>query len=340
MKLLSVTEKSCNRSIVNPPTVFTYEGATNSKTINGVLVTKQFLPWRLSKQIDKWGYYNGPNTNDNIAYAIIPPTTLIEPFTQSVITYGTAQRETVEASMLRGALKRVDYPNGGNTQYILEANDYPSTSESAAPLSPPLLLQTAVQPYKYLVCGQKVVSTNYTFINDPIGSVKFQLKLTQPDTLCSNQGNPITLVVKAYNNSNQQIGTSVGFNIQSGSRTTVLIPISQLIGSSPPIGTPITFQLTTVDGWGEFRAFNITSTAITKKVGGLRIKEVRTHDGIAATNDIVRTYSYRKAADPNVSSGNLLVDPKFGYVGTGQSQNGFINYVNFSANSLVPLRGF
>ncbi|MDT9648930.1 hypothetical protein, partial [Campylobacter jejuni] len=49
LKLEQIQEKSCNNSITIPPYTFEYYG----DIVNG----KIFLPNRMSKAIDHWGYY-------------------------------------------------------------------------------------------------------------------------------------------------------------------------------------------------------------------------------------------------------------------------------------------
>jgi hypothetical protein len=58
LKLMHAQEVSCDNSEIKPPYVFTYEGETMTQIINGVSVTRQFLPHRLSKEIDHWGYFS------------------------------------------------------------------------------------------------------------------------------------------------------------------------------------------------------------------------------------------------------------------------------------------
>ena len=110
LKLESVTQKSCDGSIVNPPYTFTYDG--------------NFLVNRISKAIDHWGYYNGATQNE---------TTLVNvpPSTNNGANYGASDRETNETHMKKGVLTDITFPTGGKTTFTYEANTISATEQTA-----------------------------------------------------------------------------------------------------------------------------------------------------------------------------------------------------------------
>lgn len=113
LMLLSVQEKSCNNTIKNPPYTFTYNGTYVSGKLD--------LVNRLSKSVDHWGFYNGaPNSSAEVNVPSSSVNLSGPPFT--AYAYSTANRESNQTHMLKGALKRITYPTGGYTEFDMEAN--------------------------------------------------------------------------------------------------------------------------------------------------------------------------------------------------------------------------
>ncbi|MBX3257477.1 MAG: hypothetical protein KF862_25350 [Chitinophagaceae bacterium] len=67
---------------------------------------------------DHWGYYNGANSNTHL---LPPQTTVNSPGLN-------ANRESNEAYMQYGSLKKVNYPTGGYTEFVYEAHRYDPAS--------------------------------------------------------------------------------------------------------------------------------------------------------------------------------------------------------------------
>jgi YD repeat-containing protein len=101
LKLNSIQESSCDASELKPPYSFSYydEGS---------------VPRRLSFGQDHWGFYNGVESNTTL----IPPTSA-----NAGASYGAGDdREAKWPQMRAGALRIIQYPTGGGTEYIYEPN--------------------------------------------------------------------------------------------------------------------------------------------------------------------------------------------------------------------------
>jgi RHS repeat-associated protein len=109
------------------------------------------------------------------------------------------------------------------------------------------------------------------------------------------------------------MGNWYQFNIPVGVQldSTGEINLSQLGGFLTfTAGVNYYFRVESVDG---FATLTIKSSSITpnsKAVGGLRIKEIRSSDGILPANDIVKTYEYLAEGSSN-SSGILYARPEY-----------------------------
>jgi YD repeat-containing protein len=99
LRLESITEKSCDGSIVNPPYSFTY----NTETV----------PRRLSFGQDHWGFSNGVTTNTDVI-----PTYTLNKYTE----VPGANRDAVWPAMRAASLQKITYPTGGSTSLEFEPN--------------------------------------------------------------------------------------------------------------------------------------------------------------------------------------------------------------------------
>ncbi len=97
LKLLSVTEKTCDNTATNAVTSFNY-------------FTEQ-LPRRLSFASDHWGFNNGATGNTKVTSSYT-----IDTFT----TIAGANREPSWPQMRASALKEIIYPTGGKTEFEFE----------------------------------------------------------------------------------------------------------------------------------------------------------------------------------------------------------------------------
>ncbi|MEM1121854.1 MAG: hypothetical protein AAGJ18_15490 [Bacteroidota bacterium] len=113
LKLQQVGEISCDGTESKNAHVFEYAGPSQ----NGV----SYLPHRLTKAVDNWGFYNGKHNNDNLEVNV-PSTTILHPNTGVPQTYGSALRDSDENFMDYGVLNKITYPTGGHTAFTFEGN--------------------------------------------------------------------------------------------------------------------------------------------------------------------------------------------------------------------------
>jgi RHS repeat-associated protein len=336
LRLLNVTEKSCDETIVNPPYTFTYEG--------------NFLPHRLSKAVDHWGFYNGATGNE--ANAInIPPTTLLS--TTGTIPYGSSNRETNETEMKKGVLTEIQFPTGGKTSFTFEANTVP-----AAEPSPPVTVFSLVNcpnPLNTACCGYTYPYGLYRPTAEDISTGQFKLTLARAVTTASNGNPPADLCTNGYNTSAyiyvydiywNYIGT-FGYSLSAGQSYDSQTKNFNYFGTLQA-GTFYYFQLVVTNGYSTLEIYNQPVVVNNKKVGGLRVKEIRSHDAVSVANDVVKTYDYNDVTNVNLSSGKLLKIPVYGLnlqspiydINNPTIGNGSAFMWSFSDESIVPLSSF
>jgi Domain of unknown function (DUF6443) len=339
LRLESVTQKSCDNTITNPAYTFTYNG--------------NFLAHRLSKAIDHWGFYNGVVANET-TIANIPPSTITPTILGlSPISHGNSNRETNETEMMKGILTQIQFPTGGTTNFTYEAN----TVVKGQPSSP----QTRFSLYS---CGSAIsttccgvlpaVTSTFTPNAEDLLSGKFILQVTRPVStssgtpLCTNTYNPTTQVnIYLGTTLVGSLGTGLGTNINStATSTTQSLGVGNQLFSGWVVGTTYTIELVTTSGYASFVINNQPNVLVNRQVGGLRVKEIKTSDGVSAANDIVKQYDYSALGSTN-SSGFLLRTPKY----TRQSSLVNLNASNgclvgqgvlftFSDESIVPMYTF
>lgn len=340
LKLISLQEMDCNESVpfTKPPHIFEYEESIQA----GV----SFLPHRLSKAQDHWGYYNGADgskpgaNNENLIVNV--PQTIIEKDGQTW-QYGTANRDTDFTYSKVGSLSKVTYPTGGSTSFTFESHQYEGET-------PGLMQQywqvdnadCSLPDYNpNNCCGVETITDYYTFTSiDQINQSHFQLGLNNGCTATVHK-----VRIDIYSPTNTFIG-GMEFDTQYGMSTDWL-PLSILDpNGNLEVGLNYRFELRSENGLGYFKLGEQQITISAIPVGGLRIKSIKTHDGVSTSNDIIRTFSY---LDINgVESGKLFFQPDYGqYLSTLSicTFNGMEFYTNvegaiFYENSYVPLSNF
>jgi RHS repeat-associated protein len=330
LKLDLVKQKSCDGLTEIPPYIFTYEG--------------NFLPHRLSKAIDHWGFYNGAVSNET-KILNIPPTT---ENTYGGGTEGSSDRESNGTEMKKGVLTQIKFPTGGSTSFTFEAN---TISESVQqPPQSRYLLTTCASPFDNACCGYKESPGFFPITQEDINTGTFDIQLVQPVSgtlpygpLC--QSTYLQAYIYVYDSNMNYVGSKSLFldtNLQS-SASTQPIPLSDL---NILQANTYNFKLTVTDGFARFRIFNQPWVPTNKQVGGLRVKEIKTNDGISTTNDILRQYDYSSLTNASASSGKLLQSPKYAHAlaftmySTQYSAVGSGYLTSFNNESIVPLYSF
>lgn len=102
LKLNSLQKLACDASVSEPPYQFYY-------------YDEALVPRRLSFAQDHWGFYNGATTNTTM----LP---LISTGPQLFHAQNGDNRNAKWPDMRAGALRLIQYPTGGGTEYIYEAN--------------------------------------------------------------------------------------------------------------------------------------------------------------------------------------------------------------------------
>ncbi len=309
LRLLSIRKASCDEEAVVPATTFTYHEPTDKPA--------NFLPHRLSKAVDHWGYYNGVHTNDN--YRLNIPTT--SGYSRDSIRYeytSKVDRQSNTKYLRYGSLEKIEYPTGGYTKYVYSGHSYmglaPSTIRSIHNLK-----TVDGSPYQEAACSTNIVRSDQPiqFSKSDILEGKCKLGIVRadaPSISCRNAPS-ISAVVRAFQVTNGRLkpfGISHRVSLPSGQSDRTESFNLKAIGSFHPDDKYV-FEVESQDGLG---AFDISSPLQVIKqltAGGLRVSKIVQHDGIGASSDIVTKYVYTKAGNSAVSSGTLTYEPKYSH---------------------------
>ncbi len=352
LQLLSVQQKSCNGVDMIPAYTFEYyEKAGNPN----------FLPNRLSKATDHWGFYNGQDSNNDI-----PDSELNIPKVDGYWVhggtnqtfyntyFGQANRTTDETAMRYGTLKRSTYPTGGHTELEYEANDYYGLVTNTS-------VNTLVEvnhgyPYPGICNTQTSTGTpnpvSFSAAALPTLEYEYEIKTHQTCNCTQQSGTLVGMEIKVYNGSSL-VATSgqININCAQGTQYGDTGLLQDLFGNNLQSGVNYTFKIEGTNCAAFFKVLEMTTTSSNDniKVGGLRVKKVTSHDGIATVNDIIRTYEYRDQYNTTESSGELYQQPLYwsnysfppdpGLCGSPGGGTGGGGIVFFDA-SVVPLGSF
>ncbi len=279
LKLDAIQEFSCNNTISKPPFVFKYYEETA-------------VPRRLSFAQDHWGFNNGAETNIDLMPTIWTSTGVFS------ATFND-NREAQWPQMRAGALRSIQYPTGGGTEYIYEPNTVKTSQcnfthdnntilsvnggmASATAGYGPTETRTFATPvyYYYRITTSGTGSGRFYIDNTPIASVTNGQ--TAEDYIALNPG---THTFRAYGDAD------------TGSGSGVIV---------------------------YFYASVATCVGDDKLVGGLRIKRIEQF-GVGASPRLVKSFEYDLA--------NLYSIPVYvyklknellrtGILGTGSSEGG------------------
>jgi len=333
LKLNSIQEISCISGDQVNPYIFDYYTDDN--------LGFDFLPWRLTKARDRYGYHNGEEAFNNNQKFTIPPTTLSASHGSSVVTlsHGNARRQTEFMPMLYGTLKSVTYPEKGKNEFIYEANSvkevtYDTTETGAGKFQPTMANCALNSQSGTLCCGTQNTTQIYNFDQDFIDSSLIRIYIQNVGCM-SEPGVPyegfVRLVIRDMV-TNNTIGT-----LKEGNSTSLLDSITIDIKSAYGgmiAGRDYRFELETTEcrGFLFFRKKQITEIVGNELVGGLRLKEQHSYD---RSNTLLtsRFYDYSLPDESGVSSGIVYKKPYFGQVISGgditATNNSGFTYTNF-----------
>jgi YD repeat-containing protein len=310
LKLLSIQEKSGDGNIDIPAYAFEYFSKEGSP---------DYLPQRLSRAIDHWGFYNGADGNNDNYSLNIPLTkgTFINGTdcnTYQMIYPGKSDRESDETAMKYGTLKKITYPTGGHTEFAYEANDYYTTEIQET-------VETFVEVnHAFPYPGQCNTSetpgspSSVFFTASQLPDIEFYYEI-RPSAVCNcDNGNiQVSIEIKAVAGTTTLSSGQVNmYPCETGDVQTATGYLTDLF---PDLQADVDYSFSIL-GTNCAAYFNLTKTTVSnvpvnKKVGGLRVKQVTTNDGITSSRDIVRTYDYDNT--PGQSSGKLFNQPRYWY---------------------------
>jgi YD repeat-containing protein len=259
LKLESIQEFRCNSTVKKPPYVFNYYDEAN-------------VPRRLSFSQDHWGFHNGASTNNDLMPTIWTATSVFS-------TSFDDNREAQWPQMRAGALRSIQYPTGGGTEFIFEPNKVKTSvcnftngtsvmlsinggmADAAAGYGPAEIrnFETPIV-YYYRITTSGTGSGKFFIDNTPIATVANGE--TKEDYIALNPG---THTFRAYGNAD------------TGSGSGVLV---------------------------SFYATTGTCVDDEKLVGGLRIKRIEQF-GVNSSLRVVKSYKYDLA--------NLYSIPVYAY---------------------------
>ncbi len=251
LKLNSFQKISCDNAQSEPPYRFYY-------------YDESLVPRRLSFAQDHWGFYNGAVSNTTM----LP---LISTGSQSYYAATGDERSAKWPDMRAGALRLIQYPTGGGTEYVYEANRTLVTGNCSFERTNTLLATafagmngidgygTATTfvvnyptTYFYSIKTSGVASGSFYIDNARVASVSSSNTSTVENYIFLNEG---THTLQAYNDANAEYGSGNGV-------------LSYLYG--------------------------VTSTcdpSVEKTVGGLRIKQINKFGG-SESQKLTMRYEY------------------------------------------------
>ena len=348
LKLDGLREESCTDGSVSPLIhTFHYNG--------------NFLPSRLSKAVDHWGYYNGVTTNNNLTINCPPSDVLLT--TGAKKTFGAADRNTNETHMKAGILEQVDYPTGGHASFEYEANRAYIDLEQAA-INPSLNGNAVAQLFNKVniiptqntcsgpngpptssCCGTLTTTTTKVLsASDAVfGEVtmKFQrvdpYSVIPPNGACVSQPGRYRLTMKRIDIPSSTLAIDYNFTVGfDDTNLTTQVKYLRELGNLSPGEYEI--KVITEHGRGtlDLAAPEQVPSVL---VGGLRVKKVTLHDGNGTSNDIVKEYEYTDETDPAQSSGLLYSFPQYA-IDVSSNCGGNAYMALFRATSITPLGNF
>ncbi len=311
LRLLQCQEQSCLGTITIPPHTFDYHGKAGEN---------DFLPNRMSRATDHWGFYNGQHQNDKgpntLSIPAIEEVFIDENGVARAIQYNNEyilpteriDKESRELEMTYGTLKRITYPTGGMHEYEYEANEYYGSYEQlngiVIDLDKPCIVSSSSYAFYEFPTGKNI--SNYDYV----------LTVSVPNTGGTCAGTDLEFTINVRDASDL-LGTPYATynSIFSTENYTHSGTLDELFNpANIPTGVELAFELVgqEADVKLEVIAPNTTVTD-NRKVGGLRIAQTTVKPNNSHGADIVKTYEYLDKNNNSQSSGVLYDEPKYWY---------------------------
>lgn len=259
----------------------------------------------------------------NSLTSLIPENTTVD-IGVSSISHGSADRTTHPTHMLAGTLKKITYPTKGYTEYALEANEYEDFQINGSAINA-INIQSCV-PYQgadTYCCDNTGTNSNggvadMVITQEIINTGIVSVLVTAPHPTQCAPSNPYASNAKFgymkiidVTNGNNNLVYSAHYDIPLFGNTASGKVYLDEINLAP--GNTYRF---TIDSEKAVAALNLNydpNVPVNRYAGGLRVKQIKTHDGISSANDIIRTFSYKKSDNSPASSGVIINRPVFGY---------------------------
>ena len=315
LRLLSVQEiDPQNPGESLPPYQFTYNQSFN-------------LPIRLSHATDHWGYYNGKVSNSGAIPGIFYE---YDPNQYEYFEGDEADRFVDSSKVQLGVLTHIDYPTHGHTTFTYESNDYSQVGGA--------LIQFGYGPVQ--TRNQEApseVGENpgaefdvVTIAPEQIPMrLRFHYELEVDNGVCTGGHCIYFRLEKKVGGVFQEVFTYSVFPQTMGSPNTVYY--THLLDEGTyrlvPASVHPTAYIEVTAQWRD------KIPVAEKLAGGLRIKRIESYDGIPGSSPIVRKYEYRLATDPSRSSGVIINEPRYHYLGGTPS----CVFVGLSSRSRIAL---
>ena len=307
LKLDRVKKYACTGLLIEEPYIIEY-------------FSTQF-PSLLEKAIDHWGYYNAALSN-NSKNDLVPYTEV--KVGNQTLTYGSANRVSAENPMLQGTLKKITFPTKGSVEYTFEANEYADFQPSGVETNLFDVKSCPLVNGVFDCCdgNSNVVSertiTQYQVIQQEhinTGLLELKIEVDGPVNCNFASGWNHAATVEIYDQTlSGAFVDSYSINLVSSASNKEEFMILEL-AYMPGIvaGHNYKFVLTSQDGLATLKIDYVPNVQVNKLAGGLRIKEVKTHDGLTSLNDIKRTFKYELNQGFSESSGVLINRPRYGF---------------------------
>lgn len=293
--------------------------------------TMDDLPARLSFAQDHWGYYNGV---DNINFY---PTTTDYPDILAGIN--GADRELNSQYSQIGLLKKIIYPTGGYNEFQYEQNTY----WGAVDIQSQLTNRTQTLSGQAYGSGGEVdnVYESTSFYCNYEQTITFELQAEFVDGGSSDAINADHATLKVTDETTGDIYTLT--NDLTALQKTIDVTLQK--GHSYWIELEVTTQFRRIDGsvyWTyQHRDAKVSSRFANVKVGGVRIRQIRSVASVGAPAEILQ-YHYASRNDLTKSSGKVPMGGKiytsfFGNIIHCEANRYTCSYVSHSSKSTNSL---
>lgn len=267
------------------------------------------LPDRGSKQRDYWGYYNKGN-----AGTLLPGLNV----SNGTLDYGnfTPDEDRSKACLL----EQIDYPTGGYTRFEYEPHTFGSSRHDRVSPLQYTSHSVSVSAHRNIYNDDQLEATSAPMEIKEAQTVSIEATVKYPETgTAPKPDQQLTLILYPYLEITPENGAK-GEPLYTWTQTDAGIKVLLEPGKYVLEARVTGYQYDSVQVVGYANYTTVVkdeqgNIRLNKPIGGVRIKRIITHDGMEASRDIVKNYSYATTDKPWQSSGFLhgLPEYAFGY---------------------------